>query len=88
MSKLKTFKDYQDFVKSNKVFSMEELFENNLAYFEENDCVGEPYRYLNEIQFNNAITFGYCKSEIEDSEKCTTQCNHCKIYYKPLENKL
>ena len=29
--------------------------------------------------------FYYCQSEIEFREKCTVQCNHCKIYYYPLE---
>ena len=27
----------------------------------------------------------YCQSEIEDNGKCDTQCEHCKEYYKPLE---
>lgn len=27
----------------------------------------------------------YCQSNIEDNEKCEIQCNHCKEYYKPLE---
>jgi hypothetical protein len=27
----------------------------------------------------------YCQSEIEDNRKCTHQCEHCKEYYKPLE---
>lgn len=27
----------------------------------------------------------YCQSEIEGNRKCTNQCEHCKEYYKPLE---
>ena len=27
----------------------------------------------------------YCQSEIEGDRKCTNQCEHCKEYYKPLE---
>jgi len=27
----------------------------------------------------------YCQREIEGQSKCTHQCDHCKEYYKPLE---
>jgi len=27
----------------------------------------------------------YCQSEIEGNRKCKNQCEHCKEYYKPLE---
>lgn len=27
----------------------------------------------------------YCQSEIEMGDKCNEQCQHCKEYYKPLE---
>lgn len=27
----------------------------------------------------------YCQSEIETDNKCDSQCEHCKEYYKPLE---
>jgi len=27
----------------------------------------------------------YCQSEIEGNRQCKHQCNHCKEYYKPLE---
>ena len=27
----------------------------------------------------------YCKAEIEGQEECDSQCDHCKEYYKPLE---
>lgn len=27
----------------------------------------------------------YCQSEIEGNRKCINQCEHCKEYYKPLE---
>lgn len=27
----------------------------------------------------------YCQSEIEDDGKCEKQCEHCKEYYRPLE---
>lgn len=29
----------------------------------------------------------YCQSEIESEEKCTYPCDHCKEYYKPIDNK-
>ena len=28
----------------------------------------------------------YCQREIEGESKCVKQCDHCKIYYKPLED--
>ena len=28
----------------------------------------------------------YCQSDIEDNGICDEQCEHCKEYYKPLEN--
>ena len=31
--------------------------------------------------------FQYCQREIEGAEFCTTQCEHCKEYYQPLEKK-
>lgn len=34
----------------------------------------------------NIFAFKYCQSEIEDKGKCKIQCNHCKEYYKSLEN--
>lgn len=27
----------------------------------------------------------YCQSAIEDREKCSKQCEHCEVYYAPLE---
>lgn len=35
---------------------------------------------------SNLFDFKYCQSEIEDNGKCKIQCEHCKEYYKPLEN--
>lgn len=35
---------------------------------------------------NRLIDFKYCQSKIEDNGKCKIQCEHCKTYYKPLEN--
>lgn len=29
----------------------------------------------------------YCQSEIEGGFICSNQCNHCKEYYAPIENK-
>ena len=28
----------------------------------------------------------YCQSGIESRGQCKEQCDHCKEYYKPLEN--
>ncbi len=27
----------------------------------------------------------YCQRDIEGGPQCETQCDHCKEYYKPLE---
>jgi hypothetical protein len=35
----------------------------------------------------NLFSFKYCQSNIEDKEKCKIQCDHCKEYFKKLENK-
>lgn len=40
------------------------------------------------IEVMNSEDFGYCKHEIEGNRKCTEQCDHCKTYYKPLEDNL
>jgi len=29
--------------------------------------------------------FSYCQSHIEGNKKCKIQCDHCREYYKPLE---
>jgi hypothetical protein len=30
--------------------------------------------------------FAYCQNEIEGGKMCNIQCDHCKEYYKPLED--
>lgn len=40
------------------------------------------------INFKTKDRFGYCKREIEEGIKCKKQCDHCEIYYKPLEDNL
>ena len=35
-----------------------------------------------------AMKFFYCQREIECNPKCEIQCDHCKEYYKPLENNI
>ena len=30
----------------------------------------------------------YCQREFEEEIKCTIQCDHCKEYYKSLDNNL
>ena len=45
------------------------------------------YRWMREQKlrlFGVSRAF-YCQSEIEGNRKCTNQCEHCKEYYKPLE---
>ena len=32
--------------------------------------------------------FLYCQSQIEGQKMCKTQCDHCKEYYKPLEEQI
>jgi hypothetical protein len=39
---------------------------------------------LSEVKNNVSRSF-YCQREIEGRSKCTNQCEHCKEYYKPLE---
>lgn len=34
---------------------------------------------------NNNKEFTYCQSKIEGEKKCTYQCDHCRKYYKDLE---
>lgn len=29
--------------------------------------------------------FNYCQNQIEGQRMCKIQCDHCKEYYKPLE---
>ena len=29
--------------------------------------------------------YHYCQNQIEGHRKCKEQCEHCKNYYKPLE---
>ena len=40
------------------------------------------------INFKTKDRFGYCKREIEEGVKCKKQCDHCKTYFKPLEDNL
>lgn len=30
-------------------------------------------------------TFNYCQAHIEGQKFCKSQCEHCKLYYAPLE---
>jgi len=39
---------------------------------------------LSEVKNNVSRSF-HCQREIEGRSKCTNQCEHCKEYYKPLE---
>ena len=32
--------------------------------------------------------FGYCVEQIEGQKKCKVQCEHCALYYAPLEKVL
>lgn len=32
--------------------------------------------------------FSYCQSQIEEREWCEEQCDHCRAYYKPLEEQI
>ena len=42
-----------------------------------------PYQ-VQEYWINGKGDF-YCQSSIEMEPKCDEQCDHCKAYYKPLE---
>jgi hypothetical protein len=37
---------------------------------------------------NTPDQFSYCQREIEEQDKCKTQCDHCKVYYRPLEDEI
>ena len=44
------------------------------------------YEITNEaLRIHNVSKSFYCQSEIEMEDKCDEQCEHCKEYYKPLE---
>lgn len=30
--------------------------------------------------------FIYCQTEIEEGDRCIEQCDHCQLYYKPMED--
>ena len=32
--------------------------------------------------------FNYCQRDIECGPKCKRQCDHCKNYYKPIEDNI
>jgi hypothetical protein len=38
-----------------------------------------------QLRLHNVVKSFYCQSNIEDGGKCDSQCDHCKEYYKPLE---
>ena len=38
-----------------------------------------------QLLIHSVVKSFYCQSDIEDDGKCDSQCNHCKEYYKPLE---
>ena len=41
--------------------------------------------YVEQLRLHNVRKSFYCQSEIEMEDKCDEQCEHCKEYYKPLE---
>lgn len=45
------------------------------------------YRWIreNRLYFSGVYRGFYCQADIEGQRKCTHQCEHCKEYYKPLE---
>lgn len=48
----------------------------------------ELIRNISELyeSYNKKKKFFYCADESEGKEKCTEQCDHCKEYYKPIED--
>lgn len=39
------------------------------------------------FRLKNIDRMFYCQRDIEGNSKCKKQCEHCKEYYKPVENK-
>ncbi len=44
----------------------------------------EKYKNIIEASDTDEV-FYYCQLQIEQDKWCATQCDHCKKYYKPLE---
>ena len=38
-----------------------------------------------QCNINSVSNYFHCQREEEMESKCTNQCDHCKEYYKPLE---
>jgi hypothetical protein len=41
--------------------------------------------YVEQFRLHSVSKSFYCQSDIEMDNICGKQCNHCKEYYKPLE---
>lgn len=41
--------------------------------------------YVEQLRLHNVGKRFYCQRDIEMESKCDEQCDHCKEYYKPLE---
>lgn len=84
---------YEEFKLNRGCKPRDEYFDYDYACFLEQkivELVCEGKERSNEPQTSNCIKHAvsssfYCQREIENHTKCKTQCDHCKEYYKPLE---
>lgn len=60
--------------------------DNEFWIYSQEDC--EKYCLQNTKQVEKKEKFSYCQSQIEGNKFCKVQCEHCKLYYAPLENNL
>ena len=61
-------------------FAISELKKLRLA-----DVVKSLPKDTDGCNINSVSNYFHCQREEEMESKCTNQCDHCKEYYKPLE---
>ena len=80
--KIKSFKNLRTEEYSYKLFRKD----NEFWIFDQEDC--EKYDLKNPKPYQKKEKFSYCQSQIEGNKFCKVQCDHCKLYFAPLENNL
>ena len=60
--------------------------DNEFWIYSQEDC--EKYDLKNPKPYQKKEKFSYCQSQIEGDKICKIQCEHCKIYFTPLENQI
>lgn len=80
--KIKSFKHPKLDERIYKLFRKDHEF----WLYSNEDC--EKYDLKNPTPYQKKEKFSYCQSQIEGKKFCKIQCDHCKLYYSPLENNL